>query len=155
MWGFKTATPQTSGPSCSAFLVVVVAEVLAVVVLSAVRLGELNSSNSDAASKDVDKQAFAYTLCVLVNALFVLVYLVHGTLREQVLELAACVIASLLLGAYLAYSYWGGHFTDPVSLARLVVGLAFQPFNIGFGVPHFSPSTSIPAPIFFYYYFFI
>ena len=116
-----------------AVLLGLAAQVLAVVALSIDRLQSLKSIE-DPDVTSLDREAFAYTLCVLVNTLFVLYYVLHGTLRERVVEIGAFVLASVLLSAYLAYIYWVGHFTDAVSLARLIVGLAFQPFNVAAGV---------------------
>lgn len=110
------------------FLVVVTAEIVAVMGLTCWTIDSITFPLTDDT-----RYSFAYAITMLFNALCILYFVFDGILRERREELVAFFVASLLVAAYSCYDYFIACRNDDMCLARMVVALALQPFNVGFG----------------------
>ena len=78
---------------------------------------------------------FSYAITMLFNSICILYFVFDGILRERREELMAFFVASLLVAAYSTYDYFMAcDHAESECLARMIVSLVVQPFNVGFGL---------------------
>ena len=111
------------------FLSVVSLEIAAVIGLTAWSMYSLHFPLTDET-----RYSFAYALTVLFNSICILYFVYDGVLRERKAELYAFFAASLLVAAYTCYDYIIACEKENECLARLIVAIGLQPFNIGLGI---------------------
>jgi hypothetical protein len=110
------------------FLGIVSLEILAIMALTCWTIGDIHFPLVEA-----NRYTFAYAFTILFNCLSIIYFVYDGVLRERKEELFAFFGASLIVAAYSSYDFFVGC-SHSDCLARMVVSLALQPFNIGFGI---------------------
>lgn len=106
------------------FLVLSLINILAAVGLTGYRLVEV-------ALDDPKNSDFTFTILIIVNALFVAFYVLHGVLRERKYELYVQIAAILVILLYCIVEYAvRSQNRTTVKLVRLVIACVFAPPNI-------------------------
>ncbi|GFR78698.1 conserved plasma membrane protein [Elysia marginata] len=105
------------------FFLVMLASILSAIGVSAYRVATVDHSHSD----------FTFGLVILLQAVFCLIYLIDGILRERPSEIFILTLATLIIVFYLVMNYIEG-IQNSVKLARMVVACCTAPFLVSLGL---------------------